>query len=43
MATMVLFKLGAYTGDTRYVDAAEAAVALLKPALAQAPTRFAWL
>src|SRR6478672_5834803 len=42
MATMVLFKLGAYTGDARYVDAAEAAVASLQPALAQAPTGFAW-
>jgi uncharacterized protein YyaL (SSP411 family) len=42
MATMVLFKLGAYTGDRRYVDAAEAAVAPLQPALAQAPTGFAW-
>lgn len=42
MATMVLFKLGAYTGDARYVDAGEAAVAPLQPALAQAPTGFAW-
>jgi uncharacterized protein YyaL (SSP411 family) len=42
MATMVLFKLGAYTGEERYVEAAEKAVAPLQPALAQAPTGFAW-
>jgi uncharacterized protein YyaL (SSP411 family) len=42
MATMVLFKLGAYTGEAKYVEAAEAAVAPLQPALAQAPTGFAW-
>lgn len=42
MATMVLFKLAAYAGDARYVDAAEAAIAPLQPALAQAPTGFAW-
>lgn len=42
MATMVLFKLGAFTAEGRYVDAAEAAVAPLQPALAQAPTGFAW-
>jgi uncharacterized protein YyaL (SSP411 family) len=42
MATMVLFKLGAYTGEARYAEAAEAAVAPLQPALAQAPTGFAW-
>ncbi|MCC7161450.1 MAG: thioredoxin domain-containing protein [Anaerolineae bacterium] len=42
MAAMVLFKLGAYTGEARYIDAAEAAVAPLQPALAQAPTGFAW-
>ncbi len=42
MAAMVLFKLAAYTGDAKYVDAAEAAVAPLQPALAQAPTGFAW-
>ncbi|MCC7161006.1 MAG: thioredoxin domain-containing protein [Anaerolineae bacterium] len=42
MATMVLFKLGAYTGEARYIEAAEAAVAPLQPALAQAPTGFAW-
>jgi uncharacterized protein YyaL (SSP411 family) len=38
----VLFKLGAYTGEERYVEAAEKAVAALQPALAQAPTGFAW-
>ncbi len=42
MATVVLFKLAAYTGNARYADAAEAAVAPLQPALAQAPTGFAW-
>lgn len=42
MATMVLFKLGAFTAEWRYVDAAVAAVAPLQPAVAQAPTRFAW-
>ncbi|MCC7165728.1 MAG: thioredoxin domain-containing protein [Anaerolineae bacterium] len=42
MATNVLFKLAAYTGDARYVEAAEKAVAPLQPALAQAPTGFAW-
>lgn len=42
MATMVMFKLGAYTGDARYVEAGEPAVAPLQPALAQAPTGFAW-
>lgn len=42
MATMVLFKLAAYTGHPGYVDAAETAVASLQPALAQAPTGFAW-
>jgi len=29
-------------GDARYVDTGEAAVAPLQPALAQAPTGFAW-
>ncbi len=42
MATMVLFKLGAYTGDARYIEAGERALAPLQPALAQAPTGFAW-
>jgi uncharacterized protein YyaL (SSP411 family) len=39
---MVLMKLAAYTGHPGYVDAAEGAVAPLQPALAQAPTGFAW-
>ncbi len=42
MAVMVLFKLGAYTGEAKYIEAAEAAVGPLQPALAQAPTGFAW-
>lgn len=42
MATMVLFKLGAYAGDAKYVEPVQAAVAPLQPALAQAPTGFAW-
>lgn len=42
MATMVLFKLAAYTGDAKYIEAGEAALAPLQPALAQAPTGFAW-
>jgi len=42
MATNVFFKLAAYTGEARYVEAGEAAVAALQPALAQAPTGFAW-
>ena len=42
MATRVLMKLAAYTGHPGYVDAAEGAVAPLQPALAQAPTGFAW-
>lgn len=42
MATMMLFKLAAYTGEAKYADAAEPAVAPLQPALAQAPTGFAW-
>jgi len=42
MATNVLFTLVAYTGNPRFVGAGEAAVAPLQPALAQAPTRFAW-
>lgn len=42
MATNVLFKLAAYTDDARYIDAAESALAPLQPALAQAPTGFAW-
>jgi len=42
MATNVLFKLAAYTGEAKYADAGEAALAPLQPALAQAPTGFAW-
>lgn len=42
MATIVLFKLAAYTGDARYLEAGEKAIAPLQPALAQAPTAFAW-
>ncbi len=42
MASLVLFKLGAFTGEARYIEAGEAAVAPLQPALAQAPTGFAW-
>ena len=42
MAVMVLAKLAAFTGDTRYADAAEQTIAPLQPALAQAPTAFAW-
>jgi uncharacterized protein YyaL (SSP411 family) len=42
MAAIVLFKLAAYTGEAGYVEAGEAAVAPLQPALAQAPTGFAW-
>lgn len=42
MATMMLFKLGAYTGEAKYIEAGEAAVAPLPPAMAQAPTGFAW-
>ena len=42
MATLVLMKLAAYTGHPGYVDAAEGAVGPLQPALAQAPTGFAW-
>ena len=39
----VFYKLGAYTGEAKYIEAAEAAVAPLQRALAQAPTEFAWL
>ncbi|HZQ09221.1 MAG TPA: thioredoxin domain-containing protein, partial [Anaerolineae bacterium] len=42
MAALVLFKLSAYTGDGRYMDAGEYALAPLQPVLAQAPTGFAW-
>ncbi len=42
MAVMVLAKLAAFTGDARYADAVEQSIAPLQPALAQAPTGFAW-
>jgi uncharacterized protein YyaL (SSP411 family) len=42
MAVTVLAKLAAFTGDARYADAVETALAPLQPALAQAPTGFAW-
>lgn len=42
MATVVLFKLAAYTGDAKYAAAGERALAPLQPALAQAPLGFAW-
>ncbi|GIL15168.1 MAG: thioredoxin domain-containing protein [Chloroflexota bacterium] len=42
MATNVLFKLAAYTGDAKYAAAGERALAPLQPALAQAPLGFAW-
>ncbi len=44
MAAMVLLKLGAFTGEGRYTDAAERALRLVQPALGSAPTGFAqWL
>ncbi|MDL1896863.1 thioredoxin domain-containing protein [Anaerolineae bacterium CFX7] len=42
MAVMVLAKLAAFTGEARYVDVVEQAIAPLQPALAQAPTGFGW-
>lgn len=42
MAALVLLKLSACTGEARYMDAGEYALAPLQPALAQAPTAFAW-
>ncbi len=42
MATLALFKLAAYTGEAKYADAGEAALAPLQAALAQAPLGFAW-
>lgn len=42
MAVMVLAKLAAFTGEARYADAVEQTIAPLQPALAQAPTGFAW-
>ncbi len=44
MAATVLLKLGAYTGESRYTEAAERALQLVQNALAVAPTGFAqWL
>ena len=44
LATLVLLQLGAYTGDGRYVDAAEAALAPLQPLMASSPLGFGtWL
>ncbi len=44
MAATVLLKLGAFTGEGRYSDAAERALKLVQPALGSAPTGFAqWL
>ena len=43
-AAYVLLELGAYTGERRYVEAGESAVAPLAPAMGQAPLGFAnWL
>ncbi len=44
MAATVLLKLGALTGEGRYIDAAERGLKLVQPALGSAPTGFAqWL
>ncbi len=44
MAATVLLKLGAYTGESRYIDEAERALKMIQPVLAQAPLGFAqWL
>jgi uncharacterized protein YyaL (SSP411 family) len=44
MAAIVLLKLGAFTGEGRYTDAAERALRMVQPALGSAPTGFAqWL
>ncbi len=44
MAATVLLKLGAFTGEERYVEHAEQMLGILQPALLQAPTAFAqWL
>ncbi len=44
MAATVLLKLGAFTGEGLYTDAAERALKLVQPALGSAPTGFAqWL
>ena len=44
MAATVLLKLGAFTGEGRYIDASERALRMVQPALGSAPTGFAqWL
>jgi uncharacterized protein YyaL (SSP411 family) len=44
MAATVLFKLGALTGERRYIEAAERALAAVAPLLARFPTGFGqWL
>jgi len=44
VAAMVLAKLAAFTGDSKYTDAAEAALASMRAEMAQAPLGFAsWL
>jgi uncharacterized protein len=44
MGATVLLKLGAFTGEGRYTDAAERALRMVQPALGSAPTGFAqWL
>lgn len=44
MAATVLLKLGAFTGEGRYSDAAERALRMVQPLLGQAPAGFAqWL
>jgi hypothetical protein len=44
MATLVLLRLAAYTGEARYREAAEAAIASVMPYTARYPTAFAkWL
>jgi len=44
VASMVLAKLGAYTGNTEYSDAAEAALASMRSQMSRAPLGFAsWL
>ena len=44
MAATALLKLGAFTGEGRYADAAEQALRMVQPVLGSAPTGFAqWL
>ena len=44
LAALVLLQVGAYTGDGRYLDAAEGALAPLQPLMAASPLGFgAWL